>query len=638
MRRFGLAVSVYILVSLLGALSASAEKRVALVIGNGNYQNTQRLPNPPNDAADVAAALKRTGFDTIVGLDLDKTGMENATIQFARAAREADVAIFYYSGHAMQFNGINYLMPVDAKLADEEDLRKMARVDEIAADVQKAKNLRILVLDSCRDNPLAEQLKRSIGRTRSAGIQNGLAKMDAPQGMIMAYSTQAGREAADGAGRNSPYTAAFLKHIEAPEEIGTVFRKISADVYENTKRDQLPELSLSFIGEFYLKGRPANSGISVSEFTALQEQNRAMQEQLLKLDEANRKTSDVSPLIPDQRVIVVKPKSVPDVPASQVQQKQVAALSNDRLSDLTRPDAADFPNRPIKLVVPFAPGGAVDLVARVTAENLKDILKQPVIVENRPGAGGTIGASAVARAAPDGYTLLMGSVQTNALAGLLYSTPAYNPEKDFDPVSLIASSPIFLLVNNDVPAKNLREFAAYLKANPGRLNSANSGIGTLSQISCSLLMSALSGTATEIPYRGSAPALTDLMAGHTQFMCDTAAIAGPSVKAGRIKMLAVAADERSSDFPGVPTATEAGYSGFKASSWNAIFASKGTPPAIVAKLNAAIFKALSDAKVKSAFASMGAVIPEQSRTTPSALGELVKSEIGLWKPVVKPLN
>lgn len=238
---------------------ARADKRIALVIGNGAYKNAPRLPNPKNDAADVAAALKRSGFETIVGLDLDKAGMDDATIRFARSAREADVAIFYYSGHAMQFSGVNYLMPVDAKLSDEADLRRMTRVDDVVNDVQQAKNLRIVVLDSCRDNPLAEELKRSIGRTRGVAVSRGLAKIDSPQGMIVAYSTQAGRTAEDGKGRNSPYTTAFLKHIEASAEIGTVFRRVSADVYEGTNRTQLPELSLSLIGEFYLRGQPAAS-------------------------------------------------------------------------------------------------------------------------------------------------------------------------------------------------------------------------------------------------------------------------------------------------------------------------------------------------------------------------------------------
>lgn len=246
---------------LLAATDARAERRVALVIGNGAYQNAPRLPNPPNDAQDVAVALKRTGFDTIVAIDAGKAAMDDAEIRFARAAREADVAVFYYSGHAMQMNGINYLMPIDAKLTDEADLRRMERVDDIVADLQQAKNLSILVLDSCRDNPLAEELKRSIGRTRGVSIQRGLAKIDNPQGMIVAYSTQANQTAEDGSGRNSPYTSAFLKYIETPDEITTVFKHIAADVYRSTGQRQRPELSLSAIGDFYLKGRPASGSL-----------------------------------------------------------------------------------------------------------------------------------------------------------------------------------------------------------------------------------------------------------------------------------------------------------------------------------------------------------------------------------------
>jgi len=234
---------------------AFADNRVALVIGNSAYVRVPHLPNPVHDAEDVAAALRRSGFEIIVATDLDKAGMDEAMIKFARAARAADVAMFYYTGHALQFGGINYLVPVDAQLNDEADLRRLVRVDDVIADMQPAKNLRILVLDSCRDNPLAEQLKRSIGTARSTSIGRGLAKIDSPEGMIIAYATQPGRTADDGDGRNSPYTTAFLKNVETKEEIGTIFRRISADVYQTTHQAQLPELSLSLIGEFYLNGK-----------------------------------------------------------------------------------------------------------------------------------------------------------------------------------------------------------------------------------------------------------------------------------------------------------------------------------------------------------------------------------------------
>ncbi|MGD9925096.1 MAG: caspase domain-containing protein [Pseudorhodoplanes sp.] len=300
------------------ATPALAERRVALVIGNGAYRHADRLPNPKNDAEDVSAALRRTGFETITGIDLDKAGMEEVTIRFAREARDADVAIFYFSGHAMQFNGVNYLMPVDARLTDEADLRRMARVDEIVADVQQARNLRILVLDSCRDNPLAEQLKRRIGLTRSAAIGRGLARIDSPQGMILAFSTQAGTVAADGSGRNSPYTAAFLKHIEAAEEIGTVFRRVSADVFEATRRAQLPELSLSLIGEFYLRGRPAAvPQVPNADVAKLQEELKTLRDQI------NNKA--------EPKVAVVVPPVAPAVPQeTEAGGRGVSAIDDNR--------------------------------------------------------------------------------------------------------------------------------------------------------------------------------------------------------------------------------------------------------------------------------------------------------------------
>lgn len=245
----------FLLVLLFFTTPSAAETRVALVIGNGAYHNVPRLLNPINDAVDVSAALKKDGFETFLSTDADKAGMEDAIVRFARAARTADIAMFYYSGHALQFGGINYLAPVDAKLADEADLRRLVRLDDIVTEVQQAKSLRILVVDACRDNPLADQLRRSIGTTRALPLQRGLAKIDTPLGMIVAYSTQAGQTAEDGDGRNSPYTTAFLKHIEEQEEIGTIFRQVSEDVYAETKQRQLPELSLSIIGRFYLRGK-----------------------------------------------------------------------------------------------------------------------------------------------------------------------------------------------------------------------------------------------------------------------------------------------------------------------------------------------------------------------------------------------
>jgi hypothetical protein len=247
----------------LSVAGALADKRVALVIGNGAYSQVPYLPNPSHDAEDVAAALKRLGFETVMATDLNQAAMQEAEINFARAARTADVALFYYSGHAMQFGGVNYLAPIDAQLRDEPDLRRLARADEILADLQQAKTLRILILDSCRDNPIADALKRSIGASRSASMTPGLAKMESSDGTIITYATQAGRTAGDGTGRNSPFTTAFLGHIEDKDDIAKVFHSIGASVYATTRGAQVPELSISFFGELYLNGKPPIATASI---------------------------------------------------------------------------------------------------------------------------------------------------------------------------------------------------------------------------------------------------------------------------------------------------------------------------------------------------------------------------------------
>ena len=249
-----LAIIACMILSFLGK-PAHAEKRVALVIGNGAYKYASQWPNPKNDADDVSAALRRLGFNTVTGIDLDKSAMDDVTVRFGLAVRDAEIAVFYYSGHVMQFANISYLIPIDVKLTEEADLRHMTPIDDIINDLQHAKTLAIMVLDSCRDNPIADDLKRSIGSVQAVSIEAGLSRIDIPLGMIVASATEAGCMATNVRRRSTPYTAAFLRHIEASEEIRTVFRKISLDAYEKTNYSYLPELSLSFVEEFFLRGR-----------------------------------------------------------------------------------------------------------------------------------------------------------------------------------------------------------------------------------------------------------------------------------------------------------------------------------------------------------------------------------------------
>jgi len=232
-----------------------ADKRVALVIGNGAYKNTPALINPPNDAADVAEALKAIGFEVTLKIDVEKRQMDQAIAQFARDGKGADAVLFYYAGHGMQYAGKNYLMPVDAELEDEVSLRyEMVGFDDVKSTMQFSPGIKIMVLDACRDNPLAERFVRSISvSTRDVPMSRGLARPEKAQGMIIVYATQVDDVAQDGIGRNSPFSAAFLKEIREPGlEVGSMFRRVGADVYAATKGRQSPELSISMVPEYYL--------------------------------------------------------------------------------------------------------------------------------------------------------------------------------------------------------------------------------------------------------------------------------------------------------------------------------------------------------------------------------------------------
>jgi tripartite-type tricarboxylate transporter receptor subunit TctC len=299
---------------------------------------------------------------------------------------------------------------------------------------------------------------------------------------------------------------------------------------------------------------------------------------------------------------------------------------------------AAYPERPITLIVPFAAGGPTDVIARIVAEDMSKTLGQQIIIENVTGAGGTTGSTRAAQAAPDGYTLVMGHMGTHGAAPAIYPNLKYDPDKDFEPVGLAAGTPIVIVAKKDFPAKDLKEFVAYVKANASKLNEAHAGVGSVSHSTCTLFNSQLGIKPTMVPYNGTGPALNDLVGGQVDFMCDQIVNLVPQIQAGTIKAYAVAIPERSPSLPDVPTTKEAGLPDYQVSAWNAIFAPKGTPPDIVAKLNAALVKALDDPNTRKRLLDLGGVIADKPGRTPEALHELVVSEVERWTPVLKGAN
>jgi tripartite-type tricarboxylate transporter receptor subunit TctC len=294
--------------------------------------------------------------------------------------------------------------------------------------------------------------------------------------------------------------------------------------------------------------------------------------------------------------------------------------------------AANYPNKPIRIVVPFPPGGATDILARAIGFELQKAWGQSVIIENKPGAGGNTGADLVAKSAPDGYTLVMATVGTHAINMSLYAKMPYDAVKDFEPVVLVAGVPNLLVVHPSVNAKSVRELTALAKAQPGKLNVASSGNGTSIHLAAELYKQMAGVDILHVPYKGSSPAVADLLGGQVQMMFDNMPVSLPHVKAGKLRALAVTSMTRSAALPDVPTMDEEGLKGFDATSWFGLLAPAGTPKDIVAKLNAAAVKALASPEMRERLAAQGA---DPVGNTPDQFAAFIKAEIDKWAKIVK---
>jgi tripartite-type tricarboxylate transporter receptor subunit TctC len=315
--------------------------------------------------------------------------------------------------------------------------------------------------------------------------------------------------------------------------------------------------------------------------------------------------------------------------------RSLAVLALTAAVFLPSPSRAAYPDRPITMIVPFAAGGPTDTIARIVGENMSRTLGQQIVVENVAGAGGTTGILRLAQAAPDGYTIAMGHMGTHGAAPAVYPDLKYDPTKDFEPIGLAAGTPILIVAKKDFPAKNLKEFVAYVKQNSDKLNEAHAGLGSVSFTTCTLLNSLLGAKPTRVGYRGTGPALNDLVAGQVDYMCDQIVNLAPQIQAGTIKAYGIALPERSPALPDVPTTKEAGLPEFQVSAWNAIFAPKKTPKEIVTKLNAALVKALNDQATRKRLLDLGADLTNKEATTPEGLRKLVQSEVARWNKVLK---
>jgi tripartite-type tricarboxylate transporter receptor subunit TctC len=294
--------------------------------------------------------------------------------------------------------------------------------------------------------------------------------------------------------------------------------------------------------------------------------------------------------------------------------------------------AQGYPNRPLKLIVPFTPAGATDVLARLVGDELGRRLGQPVVIENRAGAGGNIGAQLAAKAPPDGYTLLMAPTSIYSIAMTLYREPGFDLTRDFATVSLVANAPHVLVAHPSLQASNLKQVIARARANPGGLSIASQGTGTVSHLEAEILQDMAGVTLVHVPYKGSAPALVDVMGGQVQLMFDSIASALPQIRAGKLVAVAVASDHRASLLPDVPTVAESGLPGYRAESWLSILVPARTPQPLIDRLNRELVALLGDARVRQQLVERGF---EPQSSSPAQLSARIRADLASWGQVVR---
>jgi tripartite-type tricarboxylate transporter receptor subunit TctC len=297
--------------------------------------------------------------------------------------------------------------------------------------------------------------------------------------------------------------------------------------------------------------------------------------------------------------------------------------------------AQTYPSRPIMVVVPFAPGGPSDVIARIIADHMSRTLRQQVVIENVGGAGGTLGSARVAAAEPDGYTLLAGSMGSHVAAPVLYGNLKYDSTRDFEPIGLTAHAPVAIVARKNLPAEDMQGFMAYLKENGESIKQAHGGVGSSSHMACLLLTSQFGLHPTLVAYRGTGQAINDLLAGHVDFFCEQVVSVATQVNGGTIKAYAVSASERSPSLPAVPTTVEAGFPQFQMSIWSGMFAPKGTPKETIAKLASALDQALDDDAMRKRLIELGASVPTKEERTQDAFDRFVKAEVARWAPILR---
>ncbi|MES2938469.1 MAG: tripartite tricarboxylate transporter substrate-binding protein [Pseudomonadota bacterium] len=651
--------------ALLVPLAASAQgaRRVALLIGNAQYgAGMPPLSYPLQDVNVMEQSLRRLGFEVQSVRNADHKGMGRAIRDFGIKAQGAEVAFVYYSGHGMQAREENYLIPIGASIDTEADLEIEAiALKALLRQVQDAQpRATVIVLDACRDNPVA-------GRTKSA--TKGLSRVaNPPNNSLVVFAALPGTTATD----NGVFAKELARQIVEPnvgirsvfDRVGAAVRQASSQRQAIQRDDQLSEdvvlaLASRPAAPINPVARPAQGGgVSLDDLEkeeAARKEWGAWQARMKADFDRTAAFSGSADLQAKawERFLATwgqdNPTSREDEQlrdlanarrgeaAARAAQPVQVAIASPNAGGMAAPRIAGAgswtPNKPLRLVVPFPAGGTTDIVARRLAQHLSTSLGQPVVIDNRPGSGGTIGADAVAKSAADGYTLLMATTGTNVLWPMMLSAPPFDGLRDFTPVSTVAAVPMVLAVPASSKTRTLRDFIAAARGRS--LTFATAGSGTMAHLAAAMLGMDAGFQFVHVPYRGVAPAMVDLMGGQTDAMFVEASSAAPHIQSGKLVALAVTSAARQPALPNVPTLAESGVGGlqnYEAVTHYALLAPAGTPANVVARLNAEVRGAVERADMREQLQQLGMSVAAGS---PELLKSQLESDAARWGRVIR---
>lgn len=621
-----------LLVVLLALVQPAHAKRLALVMGNDNYTHVSKLEKAGNDADAMARELRNAGFSVQLQKNLNYRTMVKTVETFSNTITGGDEVIVFFAGHGVQLRTGSYLLPTDIEASSESEIEKTAyALDDLMQKISDAKpGFTLMLVDACRNNPIKS-------KGRSVGGSRGLSAVEPPKGQMIVYSASKGQEALDrlsdnDGNPNSVFTRQFISKMKQPgiriEDLMRDVQDAVETLAQTVSHEQRPAIYNEARGNFYFYG-PTKAQI-VNEKPAVRDPDEEAWTMAQRLNNSKAYAAYVEAFpkgkfISAARMALsalteVREVSAPVITPFPTPTPVPVVVTPPPVRPVTVPQepvinrnayyaAGDYPRKPIRLLVPYAPGGSTDVIARLLANNMSSLAGQSVIVDNKPGAGGLIGMSTLTKMAPDGYTLgLAHSVGMTISPLMNRENVDYNPRQDFTPISYMLGLPSVIAVNPAFPAKDFAGFLATVKQKFGIYAYASSGVGSVAHMQMELLALHANLKFLHVPYRGSSPAIVDVIAGQVPIICDSLTGLLPQIQAGKLVPLAVISPRRLTQLPNVPTLDELGLSEANRMSFVGIVAPKGIPTNVASTLSAVIGDVLKDPSVRSRLEDMGAVI------------------------------